>query len=156
MIGTSGAERAVWAPPDPFQVPWGTWCYRVDERRIVVGGALNDGGSLLDWLRASLRLASLKTAEKEVAALEPDDPHTAGLARSAKQALDSGQLSEADALLDRAKEGELAALRQARELKQKAQEAEDRHALSAAALTAVALDVAYAASGSQVRPCGSV
>jgi gluconokinase len=72
MIGTSGAERAVWAPPDPFQVPWGTWCYRVDERRIVVGGALNDGGSLLDWLRASLRLPSLKAAERELAALEPD------------------------------------------------------------------------------------
>jgi gluconokinase len=72
MIGTSGAERVVWSPPDPFQVPWGTWCYRVDERRTVVGGALNDGGSLLDWLRATLRLPALKTAEAEVAALEPD------------------------------------------------------------------------------------
>jgi gluconokinase len=72
MIGTSGAERVVWAPPDPFEVPWGTWCYRVDERRIVVGGAMNDGGSLLDWLRATLRLPSLKTAERELAALEPD------------------------------------------------------------------------------------
>ena len=77
-----------------------------------------------------------------LAALEPDDPHTAGLARSAKQALDSGQLAEADALLDRAKEGELAALRQARELKQKAQEAEDRHALSAARFAAGQGDIA--------------
>jgi gluconokinase len=72
MIGTSGAERVVWAPPEPFDVPWGTWCYRVDERRTVVGGAMNDGGSLLDWLRASLRLPALKTAERELAALEPD------------------------------------------------------------------------------------
>jgi gluconokinase len=62
----------VWAPPDPFQVPWGTWCYRVDERRVVIGGALNDGGSLFDWLRASLRLPALATAEADVAALEPD------------------------------------------------------------------------------------
>jgi tetratricopeptide (TPR) repeat protein len=72
----------------------------------------------------------------ELAALEPDDPHGAELARSAKQALDSGRLNEADALLDQAKEGELAALRQTRELKQKAQEAEDRHALNAAKLLA--------------------
>jgi gluconokinase len=72
MIGTSGAERVVWSPPKQFEVPWGTWCYRIDERRTVVGGALNDGGSLLDWLRASLRLPSLKAAETELAALEPD------------------------------------------------------------------------------------
>jgi gluconokinase len=72
MIGTSGAERVVWSPPDPFEVPWGTWCYRVDERRVVMGGALNDGGSLFEWLRASLRLPALRTAEAEVGALEPN------------------------------------------------------------------------------------
>src|SRR5262249_12632276 len=62
--------------------------------------------------------------------------------RSAQQALDGGRLGEADALLDQAKEGELAALRQARELKQKAQEAEDRHALNAAKLLASRGDIA--------------
>jgi tetratricopeptide (TPR) repeat protein len=62
----------------------------------------------------------------------PDDPHAAELARSAKQAVNTGRLVEADGLLDQAKEAELAALRQARELRQKAQEAEDRHALNAA------------------------
>jgi gluconokinase len=72
MIGTSGAERVVWAPDGQFDVPWGAWCYRVDERRVVMGGALNDGGSLFDWLRAALRLPSLEIAEAEVAALEPD------------------------------------------------------------------------------------
>jgi gluconokinase len=72
MIGTSGAERVVSTPIEPFQIPWGTWCYRVDEHRIVLGGALNDGGSLFDWLRATLRLPSLEAAEAEVAALEPD------------------------------------------------------------------------------------
>src|SRR5215813_3620250 len=55
-----------------------------------------------------------------LAALEPDDAHAAALARSAKEALDSGRLTASDALLDQAKEGELAALRQARELKEKA------------------------------------
>jgi gluconokinase len=72
MIGTSGAERAVWSPPADFAVPWGLWSYRVDEQRVVMGGALNDGGSLLDWLRDSLRLPDLAAAERAVAAIEPD------------------------------------------------------------------------------------
>jgi gluconokinase len=72
MIGTSGAERVVWSPDGEFEVPWGTWCYRVDEQRLVIGGALNDGGSLLDWLRGALRLPEVSAAEAEVAALEPD------------------------------------------------------------------------------------
>ena len=55
---------------------------------------------------------------------------------SAQSALDGGRLAEADNLLDQAKEAELAAFRQARGLKQKAQEAEDRHALNAAKLIA--------------------
>jgi hypothetical protein len=69
-----------------------------------------------------------------LAALTPDDPHAAELARSASSALDAGRLAEADNLLGQAKEMELAAFRQARELKQKAQEAEDQHALNAAKL----------------------
>jgi gluconokinase len=72
MIGTSGAERAVWSPPADFEVPWGLWSYRVDEQRVVMGGALNDGGSLLDWLRDSLRLPDFNAAEAAVAAIEPD------------------------------------------------------------------------------------
>lgn len=72
MVGTSAAERAVWSPSGAFEVPWGTWCYRVDERRVVIGGALNDGGNLVSWLRDTLRLPSLLAAEAEVAAVEPD------------------------------------------------------------------------------------
>ena len=72
MIGTSGAERVVWSPPGAFEVPWGTWCYRIDERRLVMGGALNDGGSLFDWLRGTLRLPEVAVAEAEIARLEPD------------------------------------------------------------------------------------
>jgi gluconokinase len=44
----------------------------VDERRVVIGGALNDGGSLISWLRSALRLPALAAAEAEMAALEPD------------------------------------------------------------------------------------
>lgn len=71
MIGTSGALRAVWRADD-LVIPWGAWCYRADRRRFVVGGAINDGGSLLSWLRATLQLPSLASAEEELATLEPD------------------------------------------------------------------------------------
>ncbi len=78
----------------------------------------------------------------ELAALEPDDPQAAALVRSAKQALETGRLAEADDLLNRAKEAELAAFRQAREFEQKAREAMDRHALNAAKLLAGRGDIA--------------
>jgi len=95
----------------------------------------------------------------ELAALEPDDQHAAELTRSAKQALDSGRLTEADALLDQAKEGELAALRQASELEQKAREARDRHALNAAKLLAgrgnIALTQLRYVGGAVQTGCGA-
>src|SRR5262249_32923266 len=78
----------------------------------------------------------------ELAALEPDDPHTAELARSARSPLDAGRLSEARDLLHQGRGAELAGLRGASELRQKAQEAEDRHALNAAKLMAGRGDIA--------------
>jgi len=83
MVGTSGALRVAWAASDT-RIPWGTWTYRVDADRFVMGGALNDGGNLYAWLRETLRLplpADAATpgdaaAEAEVdaalAALAPD------------------------------------------------------------------------------------
>ncbi len=71
MVGTSGAERVVWRA-DAFQVPWGLWSYRVDDQRVVLGGALNDGGSLFAWLRGALRLPPVRAAEQALARLEPD------------------------------------------------------------------------------------
>jgi gluconokinase len=71
MVGTSGALRALWRA-ESFTIPWGVWGYRADARRVVMGGALNDGGSLLDWLRETLRLPPLEEAERRVGALEPD------------------------------------------------------------------------------------
>jgi gluconokinase len=55
MVGTSGAMRVVLSEP-PKQIPDGLWCYRVDHKRAILGGALSDGGGLLDWLRANLNL----------------------------------------------------------------------------------------------------
>jgi tetratricopeptide (TPR) repeat protein len=78
--------------------------------------------------------AHFAQAQSELAALDPDDPRAAELAGQAKQALDGGRLTEADNLLDQAKEIELAAYRQAQELRKKAQEADDRLSLGAAKL----------------------
>jgi gluconokinase len=72
MIGTSAAERVVWRPTQRFSIPWGAWCYRVDEHRAVVGGALNDGGNLFEWLRSTLKLPAVAAAEAQLATLEPD------------------------------------------------------------------------------------
>lgn len=54
MVGTSGALRVVYeterAQPRP-----GLFLYRVDDRRVVEGGALSDGGNLHAWLERTLR-----------------------------------------------------------------------------------------------------
>jgi gluconokinase len=64
MVGTSGAIRVVLDEP-PKHIPDGLWCYRVDHQRAILGGALSDGGGLLDWLRANLNLP--KNAESIIA-----------------------------------------------------------------------------------------
>jgi gluconokinase len=56
MIGTSGAMRVTWAGAPPDDVPSGLWLYRVDRNRMVVGGALSDGGSLYSWMRETIAL----------------------------------------------------------------------------------------------------
>lgn len=71
MIGTSGAMRVVWETPR-VEIPPGLWCYRADRRRVVLGGALNDGGNLVEWCRNTLRLGEPEAVERELAAMEPD------------------------------------------------------------------------------------
>ncbi len=48
-IGTSAAVRLTLASPhvDPAGR---TFCYRLDDRRFIAGGASNNGGNVLDWL----------------------------------------------------------------------------------------------------------
>ncbi|MDP8922733.1 MAG: gluconokinase, partial [Chloroflexota bacterium] len=71
MIGTSGALRVAW-PASETEIPWGAWCYRVDGRRFVMGGALTNGGNLYAWLRDTLKLPSIAETERRVARMEPD------------------------------------------------------------------------------------
>src|SRR5262249_45248247 len=71
MVGTSGAMRGVFEGGPPEKLAPGLWCYRASRERAVVGGALSDGGGVVQWLIESLKLdhASL---QKEIATLEPD------------------------------------------------------------------------------------
>lgn len=55
MLGTSGAVRVVLDKP-PEKIPDGLWCYRVDNRRFILGGAVSDGGGLYDRLKHILRI----------------------------------------------------------------------------------------------------
>jgi gluconokinase len=52
---TSGAIRVL-VPDIPEQIPSGLWCYRVDARRSLLGGALNDVGRVVSWCHDTLRL----------------------------------------------------------------------------------------------------
>jgi gluconokinase len=71
MVGTSGAMRVLWKA-DSVEVPDGPWCYRADEKRFVMGGALSDGGNLIAWLRETLRLPEPEEAERLLSEMEPD------------------------------------------------------------------------------------
>lgn len=71
MIGTSGAMRVVGSKP-PERIPDGLWCYRIDGRRVITGGALSDGGGLYRWLKDNLRLkANDNVTETEIAKRPP-------------------------------------------------------------------------------------
>ena len=56
MIGTSGAMRVLFAGNPPASLPSELFCYRADRDRIVIGGALSDGGGLYRWMKDSLAL----------------------------------------------------------------------------------------------------
>ena len=71
MVGTSGAMRVLWKA-DSVEIPDGPWCYRADEKRFVMGGALSDGGNLVGWLRNTLRLPEPEETERLLAEMKPD------------------------------------------------------------------------------------
>lgn len=66
MVGTSAAIRILGSFTPP-RLPGSLWRYRLDADRVVVGAALNDGGSLLDWLRRTLVLPQRDTLERALA-----------------------------------------------------------------------------------------
>ncbi|HEY1565208.1 MAG TPA: FGGY-family carbohydrate kinase [Gaiellaceae bacterium] len=64
MVGTSGAFRVLYESEQPQPGP-GLFLYLADERRVVEGGALSDGGNLYDWLQRTLADASGSLAERD-------------------------------------------------------------------------------------------
>jgi gluconokinase len=72
MIGTSGALRQVWTTDVAPAVPFGLWRYWLDRRRVVVGGALSNGGNLVAWLRQTLRVDAESRLESRIARMPPD------------------------------------------------------------------------------------
>ncbi|MDQ3855160.1 MAG: gluconokinase [Chloroflexota bacterium] len=72
-FGTSGAIRTV--VPEPVRFPRGLWLYRLDEHRLLLGGALSNAGNVYSWL---LRTLGLTTEEAEET-LWSSRPGTTGL-----------------------------------------------------------------------------
>ena len=71
-IGTSSALRVLLDRPH-LTVPWGTFVYRVDRRRYVLGGALSEGGNVVRWFSDNLGLKPKKKFERAAFALAPDN-----------------------------------------------------------------------------------
>ncbi|MCU1288065.1 MAG: carbohydrate kinase, partial [Acidobacteria bacterium] len=73
MIGTSGAMRVAYKGGLPKNIPQGLWCYRIDRKRVIAGGALSDGGGLYRWLKDNFRLKEDDDhTEEEIAKRSPD------------------------------------------------------------------------------------
>ncbi len=70
-VGTTSAMRVV-TTDTIEEVPWGLWCYRVDGKRSLPGGALSEGGNVFAWMRRTLRLPDGDDLDKALAAMEPD------------------------------------------------------------------------------------
>lgn len=71
MVGTSGAMRVLWKA-ESAPVPPGVWCYRAGEEHLVMGGALSNGGNLIEWMRETMRLPEPDETEKLLEKMEPD------------------------------------------------------------------------------------
>src|SRR5439155_21802523 len=70
MVGTSGALRAV-CESESLRIPAGLFCYRVDRKRFVLGGALSEGGEVFAWMKQRLALPPDDKIESQIAAMAP-------------------------------------------------------------------------------------
>lgn len=75
MVGTSGAMRVAYRGAAPEKIPNGLWCYRIDRERVIIGGALSDGGGLYQWLKDTLRLDENDDMIEAEIAKRPPDSH---------------------------------------------------------------------------------
>jgi gluconokinase len=69
-VGTTSAMRVV-LTDRVEHIPSGLWCYRVDGRRSLLGGALSEGGSVFAWMRSTLKF-DLQGLDDKLLTMEPD------------------------------------------------------------------------------------
>lgn len=69
-LATSGAIRVL-VEEVPDRLPSGLWCYRIDQRRSLLGGALNDVGRAYTWMDQTLRLPEEFEPRDEALRAEP-------------------------------------------------------------------------------------
>jgi gluconokinase len=70
MVGTSGAMRAT-IESARIEIPDGLFCYRIDRKRFVAGGALSNGGQVYAWMKRTLNLPDDAEIEKQLRAMPP-------------------------------------------------------------------------------------
>ena len=70
MVGTSGAFRTVYETEQP-QARTGLFLHWLDDRRVVEGGSLSDGGSLYKWVEQTFKESDGSLADR--------DPNSHGL-----------------------------------------------------------------------------
>ena len=69
-IGTTGALRVV--RTDTPEIPAGLWCYRIDARRALLGGATSEGGNVFAWMHGALRFEADAASMEALDAMAPD------------------------------------------------------------------------------------
>lgn len=70
-IGTSAAVRMAYEGDPPASIPRGLWSYRIDDKRVIVGGALSDGGNLIELIRARFNVRGDISEELRARAFDP-------------------------------------------------------------------------------------
>ena len=64
MVGTSGAYRII-AKKVILDPTGRSWCYAIDPNHWLIGGAINNGGIVLSWLRGALNKMIISRPEQE-------------------------------------------------------------------------------------------
>jgi gluconokinase len=71
-IGSTSAVRAV-VKGVIDGIPSGLWCYRLDRKRLLLGGALTEGGNLFTWLKNLVQIAHLTDLETALLQTSPGE-----------------------------------------------------------------------------------
>jgi gluconokinase len=71
-VGSTAAMRIVRPAGGAQQLSPALWCYRVDDRRELIGGATTEGGNVFAWLRQTLQLPDPDALDEAIRQMPPD------------------------------------------------------------------------------------